>query len=124
MCSSGSSVTRPYASPKIVTFDEIALTEYLNKENINLKECNTTFGFILNEYTFKGISTCEEYVEFVKNTFPKNLSLKGLKIALDCANGAAYKLAPEIFWELGADVYTYNNNPNGLLLKLYHCTLS
>jgi phosphoglucosamine mutase len=58
------------------------------------------------------------YVEFVKNTFPKNLSLKGLKIALDCANGAAYKLAPDIFWELGAEVYTFNNNPNGLNINL------
>jgi phosphoglucosamine mutase len=44
------------------------------------------------------------YIEFQKNTFPKKLNLEGLKIVLDCANGAAYKSAPIILWELGAEV--------------------
>lgn len=54
------------------------------------------------------------YVEFVKSSFPKNLSLSGFKIVLDTANGAAYKIAPKIFWELGADVIKIGDNPDGL----------
>lgn len=54
------------------------------------------------------------YIEFVKATFPKKRSLKGMKIALDCANGAAYKVAPLVFKELDAEVFIYGNHPNGL----------
>lgn len=54
------------------------------------------------------------YIEFVKATFPRKLSLKTMKIALDCANGAGYKVAPLVFKELDANVYLYGNNPNGL----------
>lgn len=54
------------------------------------------------------------YIEFVKATFPKKLSLKNLTIALDCANGAGYKVAPLVFRELDAKVFTYGNTPNGL----------
>lgn len=54
------------------------------------------------------------YIEFVKATFPRRLSLKGLKIALDCANGAAYKVAPLVFRELDAQVFVCGNTPNGL----------
>lgn len=53
------------------------------------------------------------YVEFVKSTFPKNASLHGMKIVLDCANGAAYKVAPKVLWELGAEVITIGVDPNG-----------
>ncbi|MDB5478593.1 MAG: phosphoglucosamine mutase [Alphaproteobacteria bacterium] len=53
------------------------------------------------------------YVEFVKNTFPKNATLHGMKIVLDCANGAAYKVAPKILWELGAEVIALGVDPNG-----------
>lgn len=53
------------------------------------------------------------YVEFVKSTFPRRMSLEGLKIVVDCANGAAYKVAPRIFWELEADIITIGNKPNG-----------
>jgi len=53
------------------------------------------------------------YIEFAKNSI-NNLSLKGLKIVLDCANGAAYKVSPLIFEELGANVIIINNHPNGL----------
>ncbi|MDX1581099.1 MAG: phosphoglucosamine mutase, partial [Alphaproteobacteria bacterium] len=44
------------------------------------------------------------YIEFAKNTFPGQLSLEGLKIVIDCAHGAAYKVAPTVLWELGADI--------------------
>ena len=53
------------------------------------------------------------YVVFAKNTFPKELTLDGLKIAVDCANGAAYKVAPEVFYELGADVFPIGVKPDG-----------
>ncbi|MBS0654543.1 MAG: phosphoglucosamine mutase [Verrucomicrobia bacterium] len=54
------------------------------------------------------------YIEFVKATFPRKLSLKNLKIALDCAHGAGYKVAPLVFRELDAEVFVYGNVPNGL----------
>ena len=53
------------------------------------------------------------YIEYVKQTFPKRKNLEGLKIALDCSNGAAYKIAPIVFWELGADVISISTEPNG-----------
>ena len=53
------------------------------------------------------------YIEFVKNTFPKNKTLEGVKLVLDCANGAGYHVAPIIFQELGAEVIAINDKPNG-----------
>ncbi len=55
----------------------------------------------------------ERYVEFVKNSFPKERNLSGLKIVIDCANGAAYAIAPKILWELGAEVISIGVDPNG-----------
>ncbi|MGF0539343.1 phosphoglucosamine mutase [Agrobacterium sp. ES01] len=53
------------------------------------------------------------YIEFVKRTLPRDVTLHGLRVALDCANGAAYKVAPLALWELGAEVVTIGNEPNG-----------
>lgn len=53
------------------------------------------------------------YVEFCKGTIPRRMDFKGLKVALDCANGAAYQSAPAVFHELGADIHVINNVPNG-----------
>jgi len=53
------------------------------------------------------------YVHFAKSTFPERLRLDGLKIAVDCANGAAYQVAPEALWELGAEVVPLGVEPNG-----------
>ena len=53
------------------------------------------------------------YVERVKSTFPAGLMLDGLKVVIDCANGAAYKAAPEVLWELGAEVIPVGVSPNG-----------
>ncbi|MEE9615307.1 MAG: phosphoglucosamine mutase [Thermodesulfobacteriota bacterium] len=53
------------------------------------------------------------YVVFAKNTFPAELTLDGLKIVVDCANGAAYKVTPEVFYELGAEVVTVSGEPDG-----------
>ncbi len=54
------------------------------------------------------------YIEFCKSTFPNDLDLRGLKIAVDCAHGAAYQIAPNVFHELGAEVVTVGVQPNGL----------
>ncbi len=54
------------------------------------------------------------YIVFLKNTFPRSLSLEGMKIVLDTANGATYRVAPETFTELGADVTVIHNTPDGL----------
>ena len=53
------------------------------------------------------------YIEFAKNTFPKGLRLDGLKIVVDCANGAGYKVAPAALWELGSDVVELGVSPDG-----------
>lgn len=54
------------------------------------------------------------YIEFVKSTFPRHLGLDKLRIVVDCANGAAYKIAPTVLYELGAEVVAIGNEPNGL----------
>ncbi|MCF7847498.1 MAG: phosphoglucosamine mutase [Kiritimatiellales bacterium] len=54
------------------------------------------------------------YIEFCKNTFPDGMTLDGMKVVLDCSNGATYKCAPLIFSELGADVTTIHAKPNGM----------
>ena len=53
------------------------------------------------------------YIHFAKSTFPENLRLDGMRVVLDCANGAAYKVAPSALWELGADVVAIGVTPNG-----------
>ena len=53
------------------------------------------------------------YIEFCKSTVPSNISFSSLRIVLDCANGACYKVSPEIFEELGAEVITLGDNPDG-----------
>jgi phosphoglucosamine mutase len=53
------------------------------------------------------------YIHFAKSTFPENLRLDGMRIVIDCANGAAYKVAPSALWELGADVVAIGVSPNG-----------
>jgi phosphoglucosamine mutase len=53
------------------------------------------------------------YIEFAKHTLPRNLSFEGLRVVIDCANGAAYKAAPEALWELGAEVIAIGVDPDG-----------
>ncbi|MEO1397653.1 MAG: phosphoglucosamine mutase [Pseudomonadota bacterium] len=55
----------------------------------------------------------DRYIEFAKRTLPRSVSLEGLRVVVDCANGAAYKVAPAALWELGADVVTIGADPNG-----------
>jgi phosphoglucosamine mutase len=58
------------------------------------------------------------YVEYAKTTFPHRRRLDGLRIVLDCANGAAYRTAPEVLWELGAEVIAMGVEPNGFNINL------
>jgi len=53
------------------------------------------------------------YIEIVKSTFPRKLRLTGLRVVIDCANGAAYKVAPKALYELGAEIFPIGNEPNG-----------
>lgn len=55
----------------------------------------------------------DRYIEFAKRTLPRDLSLDGLRVVVDCANGAAYKVVPEALWELGADVISIGVEPDG-----------
>jgi phosphoglucosamine mutase len=55
----------------------------------------------------------DRYIEFAKRTLPRSLDLTGMRIVVDCANGAAYKVAPEALWELGADVVAIGVEPDG-----------
>jgi phosphoglucosamine mutase len=58
------------------------------------------------------------YIEYAKRTLDREVSLEGLRIVIDCANGAAYKVAPEALWELGAEVIKIGVEPNGLNINL------
>ncbi|MGB5217092.1 MAG: phosphoglucosamine mutase [Smithella sp.] len=60
------------------------------------------------------------YIDFLKNTFPRNLLMEGMKIVMDTSNGATYRIAPEVFGELGADYDVIHNTPNGLNIN-DHC---
>src|SRR3954452_6785289 len=60
----------------------------------------------------------DRYIEFAKRTLPRALSLDGLRVVVDCANGAAYRVVPEALWELGAEVISIGVEPNGLNINL------
>jgi len=60
------------------------------------------------------------YIEFCKSTFPNELDLRGLKVVVDCAHGAAYNIAPHVFHELGAEVIAIGNKPDGFNINLGH----
>jgi phosphoglucosamine mutase len=55
----------------------------------------------------------DRYIEFVKRTLPRNISLEGVRVVVDCANGGAYRVAPEALWELGAEVVSLGVEPDG-----------
>jgi phosphoglucosamine mutase len=60
----------------------------------------------------------DQYIKFCKSTFPESLNIRGLKIVLDCAHGATYHVAPKIFSELGAEVISLGNEPDGFNINL------
>ena len=63
---------------------------------------------------FRVADAAGRYIEFCKGSFPSDLDLRGLKLVVDCANGAAYHIAPNVFHELGAEVVSLSNEPDGL----------
>ena len=64
------------------------------------------------------VDAAGRYIEFCKSTFPRNLNLKGLKLVIDCANGATYHVAPAVFSELGAEVLPMASSPDGLNINV------
>ncbi|WP_417418964.1 phosphoglucosamine mutase [Hoeflea sp.] len=60
----------------------------------------------------------DRYIEFAKRTLPKDITLSGMRVVVDCANGAGYKVAPAALWELGADVIAIGEEPNGTNINL------
>ena len=86
------------------------------------QQIETLIGSDLSEYLAKPQalgrakridSTHARYIEYAKRTLPRNMEFEGLRVVIDCANGAAYKVAPEALWELGADVVSIGVEPNG-----------
>ena len=79
-------------------------------------ELNKPLGCVDSEHLGK-VSRLDaatgRYIEFCKSTFPDNLNLRGMKVVVDCANGAAYQIAPNVFRELGAEVIAIGVEPNG-----------
>jgi phosphoglucosamine mutase len=88
---------------------EFEIEEIISSDRIdNLRVRGTEIG-----KSFRVDDAPGRYVVFVKNTFPKNLTLDGIKIVLDCANGASYRVSPLVFQELGAELTTVGVSPDG-----------
>lgn len=88
---------------------ELSIEELVFSKNLDaLRPTDTKVG-----KAFRIDDAAGRYVVFLKNAFPKELDLEGMKIVLDCANGAAYKVAPAVFEELGAEVIPLGIKPNG-----------
>jgi phosphoglucosamine mutase len=89
---------------KEAEIEELILSESLNE----LKSPSKELGKAYRIDDARG-----RYIVFIKNSFPSELSLEGMKIVLDCSNGATYRVAPEVFFELGAEVINLANTPDG-----------
>ena len=110
----------PYEDNGIKFFDNHGNKLSLNCEASIEKIFHDNERLLASQETGKRIGSSKRiddvigrYIVSIKSSFPRNLSLNGLRIVLDCANGAAYKVGPTILKELGADVIVVNNNPNG-----------
>ncbi|WP_406030160.1 phosphoglucosamine mutase [Succinivibrio sp.] len=87
---------------------ELEIEKYLDAPSIELANAQD-FGRAFRQDDAPG-----RYIEFCKSTFNPSMSLDGMKIVLDCANGATYHIAPQVFRELGAEVITIGDKPNGI----------
>lgn len=87
---------------------EAKIEAYMQKDIESLVVASENIGQVSRLESARG-----RYIEYVKSSFPKELRLNGKKIVIDCANGAAYRIAPAILWELGAEVVSISVNPNG-----------
>lgn len=87
---------------------ELEIEKYLDAPSIELANAQD-FGRAFRQADAPG-----RYIEYCKSTFNSSMSLDGMKIVLDCANGATYHIAPQVFRELGAEVITIGDKPNGI----------
>lgn len=95
--------------------DGFKLSDEAEEEIERIMEAGVTLAQPQNIGRAKRIDDSgSRYVEYVKTTFPRQLRLDGLRIVVDCANGAAHRVGPAILWELGADVIPVGTSPNGL----------
>ncbi len=101
---------------KIFTRDGLKISDQIQEEIEKLIEGDMT-PHLAKPEDLGRVQRLEDaknrYIEFVKSSFPKYQTLNNLKIVVDCANGASYRIAPQIFWELGATVIEVGTNPNG-----------
>ena len=85
---------------------ELAIEAYLERDLVTV--CSADLGKAVRVHDAAG-----RYIEFCKRALPADMSLKGLRLVVDCANGATYHVAPDVFRELGAEVIAIGNEPNG-----------
>jgi len=91
---------------KLSTETELKIEEYLEKDLVTV--CSKNLGKVERIQDYSG-----RYIEFCKRSIPSEISLQGLRIVVDCANGATYQVSPEVFTELGADVIKIGVEPSG-----------
>ena len=117
--------TYEYNGIKFFNLDGFKISSKLEKEIENIVLNKKKYSKILNSNNKTGKAIRLEdasgrYSEFLKSTLNKNIRTKKLKIVLDCGNGATYDIAPSIFWELGHQVVSINDKPNGKNIN-YKC---
>ncbi len=117
--------TFEYNGIKFFNLDGFKISSKLEKEIENIVLNKKKYSNILNSNNNTGKAIRLEdasgrYSEFLKSTLDKTVKTKKLKIVLDCGNGATYEIAPSIFWELGHEVLSINNKPNGKNIN-YNC---
>ena len=117
--------TYEYNGIKFFNLDGFKISSKLEKEIESIVLNKKKYSKILNSNNKTGKAIRLEdasgrYSEFLKGTLNKNIKTKKLKIVLDCGNGATYDIAPSIFWELGHQVVSINNKPNGKNIN-YNC---
>ncbi|TSA83773.1 phosphoglucosamine mutase [Helicobacter mehlei] len=95
---------------KLQRESELEIEKIFANENLVRNSCQVGVGIGSSKRIDDVIG---RYIVHLKNSFPKHLSLQGMRVVIDTANGAGYKVAPIVFSELGADVIVINNKPNG-----------
>lgn len=117
--------TFEYNGIKFFNSDGYKISSNLEKQIEDIVLNKKKYSRIINKEKITGKAIRLEdasgrYSEFLKSTLDKKLKIKKLKIILDCGNGATYEIAPNIFWELGHEVISINNKPNGKNIN-YNC---
>ncbi len=110
--------TFEYNGLKFFNSDGFKISNKLEKQIENIVLNKSKYSKIINTEVITGKAirlddASGRYSEFLKGTLDKKIKIKKLKIVLDCGNGATYDIAPSILWELGHDVVSINNHPNG-----------